>query len=153
MTIKLRAHHLLCLLTYVGKGYSEAFIANYDAIAERLSHGEPIRLVEGPDDICAPLLSSDNGEAPHCLRASIDSRDAAARQALERLLVRPLSRGETLSLDAKLLTQLRRAFANGETRRACRACQWESLCSSVAADGYVETRVNDRRGIPHQILP
>ncbi|TPN80750.1 DUF1284 domain-containing protein, partial [Mesorhizobium sp. B1-1-5] len=22
MTIRLRAHHLLCLLTYVGKGYS-----------------------------------------------------------------------------------------------------------------------------------
>ena len=26
MTIRLRAHHLLCLLTYAGKGYSPAFI-------------------------------------------------------------------------------------------------------------------------------
>ena len=37
MTIKLRAHHLLCLLTYVGKGYSPAFTANYDRV-EQLGH-------------------------------------------------------------------------------------------------------------------
>ena len=57
MTIHLRPHHLLCLLTYVGKGYGDAFIRNYDRIAQRLSMGEAIMVVDGPDDICAPLLT------------------------------------------------------------------------------------------------
>ncbi len=39
--VRLRAHHLLCLLTYVGKGYSEAFVRRADALAARLSAGEP----------------------------------------------------------------------------------------------------------------
>ncbi|OWU61413.1 2Fe-2S ferredoxin, partial [Staphylococcus aureus] len=40
MTIRLRGHHLLCMLTYVGKGYSPAFVENYDAMAGRLGRGE-----------------------------------------------------------------------------------------------------------------
>ena len=75
MTIRLRAHHLLCLLTYVGKGYSPAFTANYDAIAERLSRGEDILLVSGPDDICAPLLDEPE---PHCLNEGVIERDRLA---------------------------------------------------------------------------
>ena len=39
MTVRLRAHHLLCLLTYVGKGYSPAFTANYDKVVRRLGEG------------------------------------------------------------------------------------------------------------------
>ena len=50
MTVRLRPHHLLCLLTYVGKGYSPAFTANYDAIAMRIEQGEELLIVSGPDD-------------------------------------------------------------------------------------------------------
>ncbi len=57
MTVRLRAHHLLCMLTYVGKGYSPAFVENYEVIAARLSAGEEIELVAGPDDICGPLTA------------------------------------------------------------------------------------------------
>ena len=55
MTVRLRGHHLLCLLAYKGEGYSPAFIANLDRIAARLTAGEDAVLVDGPDDICAPL--------------------------------------------------------------------------------------------------
>ncbi len=39
MTVRLRTHHLLCLLTYVGRGYSPAFVENMDQVAARLSEG------------------------------------------------------------------------------------------------------------------
>ncbi len=58
MTVELRPHHLLCMLTYVGKGYSPAFCANYDAVLARLSAGEEILLVDGPDSVCAPPCRS-----------------------------------------------------------------------------------------------
>ena len=100
MTVRLRSHHLLCLLTYVGKGYSAAFIANYDVIAKRLGRGEDILIVSGPDDICQPLL----GEAePHCLGESAAGRDELAARDVGKLLARPIRAGVRLNLDAATL--------------------------------------------------
>ena len=139
MTVRLRPHHLLCLLTYVGKGYSPAFTANYDAIAMRIEQGEELLIVSGPDDICAPRLGE--GEA-HCLEDDITLRDQLAARDVGLLLARPIGSGQALTLDDVLLARMRKAFASGATRSACKACQWNSLCTSVAASGYRDTRVN-----------
>ncbi|MEO5755922.1 MAG: DUF1284 domain-containing protein [Mesorhizobium sp.] len=138
MTIRLRAHHLLCLLTYVGKGYSPAFTANYDVIAHRLSRGEDILIVQGPDDICAPLLAEPE---PHCLGESAAERDLAAARDVGDLLGRAIGPGAQLELDTALLARLRLAFSAGLTRKACVSCEWSGLCSDVAAGGYQDARV------------
>lgn len=143
MTIRLRAHHLLCLLTYVGKGYSPAFTANYDGIADRLSQGEDILIVSGPDDVCAPLL--DEAE-PHCLRESAVERDWLAAADVEELLARPIRVGARLDLDAATLARMRQAFSAGFVRKACGGCEWNELCSTVAAGGYRDTQV--QRSVP-----
>nr|WP_250889040.1 DUF1284 domain-containing protein [Mesorhizobium sp. dw_380] len=134
----MRAHHLLCLLTYVGKGYSPAFTANYDGIAERLGRGEDILIVSGPDDICAPLLDEPD---PHCLRDSAAERDQLAAQDVADLLGRPIHAGVRLDLDAAILARMRQAFSSGLVRKACGGCEWSELCSTVAAGGYRDTRV------------
>lgn len=143
MTIRLRPHHLLCLLTYVGKGYSPAFIANYDAIAERIGQGEGILVVSGPDDICAPLLSEPE---PHCLGESVVERDRLAARDIGDLLARPIGSGIRLDLDASTLARMREAFSAGLTRNACQGCEWTGLCSAVAAGGYPDTRVQRING-------
>ena len=145
MTIRLRAHHLLCLLTYVGKGYSPAFTANCDAIAERLSRreDEDILLVSGPDDVCAPLLDEPE---PHCLRESAAERDRLAAADVEELLARPIRVGARLDLDAAILARMRQAFSAGLVRKACGGCEWNELCSTVAAGGYRDTQV--QRSVP-----
>jgi uncharacterized protein len=136
VTVKLRAHHLLCMLTYVGQGYSPAFTANFDAVVARLRAGEVVQLHEGPDDICQPLLGT---EAPHCLGAGACERDALAAQDVARLLGRPVQPGDTIALDAAQLDALRAAFRSGEARSACTDCQWSALCTTVAEDGFVAT--------------
>jgi hypothetical protein len=133
MTLRLRPHHLLCLLTYAGKGYSPAFTANYDVIARRIAQGEDIVIVAGPDDICAPLL---NEEEPHCLRESINERDRLAAQDLGDLLTGPIEAGWKIVLDAGLLLRMRDAFSAGSVRKACDGCEWHTLCSSIAAESY-----------------
>ncbi|SDA59462.1 DUF1284 domain-containing protein [Mesorhizobium qingshengii] len=138
MTIRLRAHHLLCLLTYVGKGYSPAFTANYDGIAQRLSRGEDILIVSGPDDVCAPLL---DGPEPHCLRESAVERDGLAAADVEELLARPIRIGACFDLDVAILARMRQAFSAGLVRKACGGCEWNELCSTVAAGGYRDTQV------------
>ena len=138
MTVRLRPHHLLCLLTYVGRGYSAAFTANYDAIAKRLSGGEGIEIVAGPDDICAPLLSEPE---PHCWRDSVVERDRLAALDLEALLGQPLPAGAAVVLTEERLRLMRTAFASGKPRAACSGCEWHDLCSVIAAGGYREVKV------------
>lgn len=138
MTVSLRPHHLLCLLTYVGKGYSRAFTENYDAIAKRLTQGEGVVLVAGPDDICQPLL----GEAePHCHRDSVVERDRLATRDLEALMSVPLVVGAELTLSPPLLDRMRKAFVRGETREACLGCEWHSLCTGIARTGFAGVKV------------
>lgn len=136
MTVRLRAHHLLCMLTYVRRGYSPAFTQNYDRIASRISNGEEILIVCGPDDICSPLLAE---KAPHCLRKNVAERDRNAATALQRVLARPVAPGIRLAPDASLLERMRTAFAKGRTRKACLGCEWSTLCSSVADRRFADT--------------
>jgi uncharacterized protein len=138
MTVRLRAHHLLCMLTYVGKGYSPAFVENYEVVASRLSAGEEIELVAGPDDICGPLTA--DLEA-HCHGAGVIERDREAADAVARLIGSPLPPGARFKPSADLLTRLRKTFATGEIRTACLGCEWSGLCDSVADGGYLGVRV------------
>ncbi|MBO9588446.1 DUF1284 domain-containing protein [Devosia sp.] len=139
MTIRLRPHHLLCLLTYVGKGYSADFMRNYDAIAARLSAGENIGIVDGPDDICAPLL----GDATaHCRNESVIERDRKAADDVGRLLGAPIAPGVTIEVRPELLIAWRAAFRAGQTRAACAGCEWSDLCTAIASDGFAGTLVN-----------
>lgn len=132
-TVRLRPHHLLCILTYVGKGYGEPFTANLTAIAQRIGAGEAVMVVAGPDDVCAPLRHEGN---PHCLRSGAAQRDQAAARQVGLLLGRPVAAGVRIVLGADAVRRLRAAFAAGDIRDACRGCEWSALCASVAADRY-----------------
>ncbi|WP_237143433.1 DUF1284 domain-containing protein [Phyllobacterium zundukense] len=127
------------MLTYVGKGYSPAFTANYDKVVARLVAGEDIMIHEGPDDICQPLLET---HEPHCLRDSIVERDAKAAHDVGQLLGQSLQAGNVIALDGLVLERFRTAFMNGATRSACTGCEWFDLCSTVSETGYLETRLN-----------
>lgn len=133
MTVRLRPHHLLCVLTYVGQGYSPAFTANMTRIVGRLARGEDAEIVQGPDEICAALL--DDREA-HCRRASVAERDQAAARDIGRLLGVETGPGAVVSLGSDRLRDLRTHFASNRIRSACKACEWVDLCGGVAARGF-----------------
>lgn len=139
--IRLRAHHLLCLLTYVGRGYTPAFVAQYNALVARLNAGEPAVLVEGADDICAPMLGPDGRTAHHCHEPRIAERDARALAAVASVLGVTLRPGDPIPFGATTIAALRENFAAGTIRAACAACQWDGLCSGIAASGYSRTRL------------
>ena len=138
MTVRLRPHHLLCMLTYVGRGYTPAFTANFDAIAGRLNSGETVEIVHGLDDICSALAGE---EEAHCTGGSVTDRDRHAARDLSMLLDEPVAVGARLSLDAERLTHMRAAFAAGAVRAACAGCQWSGLCETVAGGGYENARI------------
>jgi hypothetical protein len=125
------------MLTFIGKGYSPAFVANLEQVVSRLSTGtETIEIVAGPDDICAPLLCEADC---HCHRPSVLERDRLATASIAALLARPLDPGTHLYLTPADLDQLRAAFATGTIRQACTRCQWKPLCDGIAAAGFPDT--------------
>ena len=132
MTVALRAHHLLCMLTYVGKGYSPEFAHNFDGIVSRLAAGEEAYLVDGPDAVCAPLCESE-GACAHCHSAGVRVRDQRAAQEL--------ALGSRLPLDGALLARLRTAYISGQIRGACAGCEWADLCTRIASAGYDGVRL------------
>jgi hypothetical protein len=125
------------MLTFIGKGYIPAFVANLEQVVRRLATGtETIEIVAGPDDICIPLLCEADC---HCHRSSVVERDRLATQAISSLLDRSLVPGANLTLTQADLDRLRAAFAAGTIRAACTGCQWKPLCDAIAADGFTAT--------------
>jgi hypothetical protein len=139
MTIRLRPHHLLCMLTFAGKGYTPAFVANFEQVASRIAAGnEAIQIVDGPDDICSALLTE---ATCHCHNPSVILRDRHAAAAIGDLLQLPIRPGANLPLHQNLLPVLREAFVTGTIRHACVGCQWKPTCDAIAENGFTETRL------------
>lgn len=147
MTVELRPHHLLCMLTYAGAGYGEAFCEGYDDLIRRIAGGEPIRLVDGPDDVCRPISGDPDA---HCHRSSVRERDARAAAALSAELGRPIAAGAVVEPEPGLIARLRAAFADGRIRAACTGCDWARLCDAVAGEAYARARLpaTDRADAP-----
>lgn len=93
-------------------------------LVPRILSGEAIEIVAGPDAICTPLLTEPDC---HCRRDSVAARDRAAADALG------VRTGEVLSLTPERVAAMRADFAAGTIRAACRGCEWDGLCSEVAA--------------------
>lgn len=138
MTVRLRPHHLLCMLTYVGAGYSPAFTANMDRVVARIGRREPVEIVAGPDAICAPICGS---RAAHCHRPKVRLRDRRAAVAATKLLGTEIRPGTRLTLGPREIAKLRRAFASGRARAACTGCPWSALCTSVAGRAWRDARL------------
>ncbi|WP_435171683.1 DUF1284 domain-containing protein [Falsirhodobacter sp. 1013] len=110
MTIKLRPHHLLFMLTYVGKEYSPVFVEICHRIAKRITDGEDIVVVKGPDGICAPLL--DKRDA-HCYQAGVRDRDRQAAGDVGDLLGTVIAPGVLIHADPVLLVRALRDSRQG----------------------------------------
>ncbi|ADV83315.1 DUF1284 domain-containing protein [Terriglobus saanensis] len=139
MTIKLRAHHLLCMLTFVGEGYTPAFVSNFEEVIWSIKRGEAlVKIVQGPDDLCSPLFKE---AVCHCHDPSVLLRDERAAADLGVLLELAIGPGESLLLTEDVLQTLRRSFADGTIRSACLDCQWKPLCDTVAERSFHGTRL------------
>ncbi|HVI88207.1 MAG TPA: DUF1284 domain-containing protein [Dongiaceae bacterium] len=153
--IRLRPHHLLCILTYAGRGYTPRFTSGMDDLIARLGAGEEITIVTGPDDICAPWLDEAAGNAippskteiraPHCHEPRITGRDQKAAGDVGRLLEQEITAGSSLRLDATLIARLRQAFQDNVIRSGCAACEWKDFCDSLSAGDFAGCRLTAER--------
>lgn len=117
MTIKLRGHHLLCLLGYRGMGYSDDFCVNMTEIYETLRADSETRIeiVNGPDDVCRAYPP----DKPNHCNGPVHVQDTAV---LNKLGLKPghqSSWREVCQLVAEYVVP-------ADISHLCSSCPWES---------------------------
>lgn len=127
--MKIRAHHLLCVLGYRGKGYNEEFIENMDSVVEKLNYNPTIEILTSPDKICGkcPHMKSFMCEKEHYIK-TLDNKvvsalniDLGSRYTYETIL-RLIKNHMTLDIHEKI----------------CKDCSWYSL--GLCAEGIKNIR-------------
>lgn len=119
--IHLRPHHLLCIQSYIGKGYSEEFVENMDIVVGSLRKDKDqiIRIIEGNDHVCKHCPHNIDG-------AKCESNDKVItmdKKVLEHLEIAP---GEyTYSY---LLDRLKEKLTEEAFQDICGDCEWYELC-------------------------
>ncbi|ANE48225.1 hypothetical protein SY83_20190 [Paenibacillus swuensis] len=136
MSLRLRGHHLLCLLGFRDMGYSPEFTLNMKVVYEALRE-EPstmVLLVEGPDDLCQCYPAD---KPNHCRSESVDRRDQAV---LDRL---GLVAGTFIAWE-DILKRIRLHMEPELIPHLCASCPWEPY--GVCRDGL--TRIGQGEGLP-----
>lgn len=79
--IKLRYHHLMCLPRFQGKGYSDDFCKNMQAVKDSVAN-DNYELVSGCDDICRHCPNMINGICVD--EEKVGKYDIAVREAISK---------------------------------------------------------------------
>ncbi len=133
-TICLRPHHLLCLQTFVGHGYSPEFTAHMTIVQKQLTTDPltPITLVNGPDDLC--------GHCPNCVDGSCTSPKPAL---FDHLVGQKLNTTEDTENAAPKHTDASDSpltlhgipsilhMSEQLLAECCPNCEWKELCVEV----------------------
>ena len=133
-SICLRPHHLLCLQTFVGHGYSPEFTAHMTIVQKQLPPDPltPITLVNGPDDLC--------GHCPNCVDGSCTSPKPAV---FDHLVGQKLNTTEDTENAAPKHTDASDSpltlhgipsilhMSEQLLAECCPDCEWKELCVEV----------------------
>ncbi|MEW5705528.1 MAG: DUF1284 domain-containing protein [Actinomycetota bacterium] len=124
--IYLRAHHLICINTFSGLGYSDAFINNMARIVEALnSPSQPLRIIDRLDDICAFCCHS-NGR--QCLKNGklVLEMDNKVKEILQIDLS-----ADKIYTAGFLNKKVERAMKKGFFCKVCKDCEWFTICRQL----------------------
>jgi hypothetical protein len=115
--IRLRPHHLLCLIAFQGEGYSPGFVEKTGGLRRALLTDDMVvELVRGPDDLCdgCPEMSRE------CVSLAPDS----GVEKLDRAAADLLGASPGRHRAAELLRLLKNAFTAERGYEVCGGCSW-----------------------------
>ncbi len=123
-TINLRPHHLLCILNFVGMGYSPHFVRIIKDVKRKLEEDLVyIRIVEGQDDVCT---SCPNARACESLRY-IQLLDDKVIKAADLRYGAVYTAGELLAL-------IERTITPDLLMIICRECAFYVQCKKIYSE-------------------
>lgn len=130
--LRFRPHHFLCSLGFQGKGYSDGFTANMDAIVNgrlRADGGDQVEIevIRHTDDICCPC--------PKRIDTKCQNQEGIEALDRQHLTALDLRYGQTLTWGEAEAT-IRRKVRPRDLNTICAGCQWLSygLCETALRD-------------------
>ena len=116
----LRAHHLLCIGFFEGKGYDEKFTRHMEKTISRLEDDTPVTLTAGCDTLCSACPNNQKGV---CADADkVRGYDEAVLKACG------LSAGDTLEYSKLRELVSLRILKPGLRESICGGCEWNDIC-------------------------
>ena len=130
--LRLRPHHLLCLQTFIGRGYSKEFVEHMTLVKKQLTDEPhtPITLVHGADDLCT--------HCPNCVEGRCISEKPAIfdRLVKEKLMACKQYSGFSSSSDSGSLRlhgiPKELQISDDILVMCCPGCEWKELCKRVS---------------------
>ena len=117
--IKLRPHHIFCILNYEGKGYSKEFNDKMKELIKRLGEGENFELVFGADSLCAACPNLKNGVC--------ETEEKVRRY--DKTTAELLGLYEKQSLNQDIFNTAKERVLNPENfDSVCFDCEWAYIC-------------------------
>ena len=118
--MKLRAHHLICILGFRGLGYSKEYVDNMTKIVEQLQPSTSIEICTKPDDICAPC--------PFLGKKGCQERGPESENEVRNRDLAVMSRLNIVAGDrvtwADVKERIRRSISPEDLVDICQDCQW-----------------------------
>jgi len=121
--VKLRAHSLLCIQGFVGKGYSPEFVRNMTAIVKGLGGRTEVTVVAEPDSLCA---ACPNLRRSGCALHGDGTEKGIVKQDRDVLRRLALSDGQTVTW-GEILDRIRASVAPDDLDDICGSCPWLPL--------------------------
>ena len=135
--LRIRAHHLLCILGFRGLGYSHEFVQKMGKVAEQLQSNAtlPITLLAECDVICASCLHNKDNKC----RKKPDSESKVRAKDLEVLRRLGLDTEAQMPV-GKAWTRLKEKVAVKDIADICQGCEWLEL--GYCAEGLERLRAD-----------
>ena len=127
--LQLRPHHLLCLIAFRGRGYSERFVERMAQLQQRYLAGEPVRLTAGPDDACTACPHA--GSTGDCLAPM-----GLEPKRLDQRILKGLGLTEGQTITAKDVARALEGWITPQLSQLCEGCLWrdDAGCTDLILD-------------------
>ena len=133
--MKLRGHHLICILGYRGLGYSQEYVDNMTRIVEQLRPSTLLWICSEPDDICAPCpFLGEKG----CQERGPGSEEVVRNRDLAVMERLGIAAGDSIPW-GEVKERIRRCISPEDLVDICQDCQW-------LPQGYCEEGLHKLRG-------
>lgn len=126
-SIKIRAHHLLCMQNFKGFGYNRDFINNMENVIEEINSSPELELeiVSKCDIICS--------HCPHRKDNKCTKEPASARELknLDTRVLKDLNLKEGTKVKAGEIVSLVKDKLSKDTsyiKNTCKECEWKEIC-------------------------
>ena len=122
--MRFRAHHLICIRAFEGKGYSKEFIENMANTLKKIKEENPIiYITHGPDVFCEKCPHNDHGCTKHGNISEFNIRSKDERFLKEIGI--PL---ETKGRAKDIIEKAYGKIGAQEIKKLCKTCSWQSIC-------------------------